>query len=265
MAKICALCLEKESCKKESHFVPKFLRDDLMHKNNMTTFTIEGKIYNTSDLPKRSFIFCEECESKLSLLETRSSRILKDLKTEKNIKLIGKIIKDNDIYQSSYIIDLNRNTVVFNLFLLSIIWRVSISKESIFANTKLSDEIEENIRLVLYNNMKGNLKEYVNKTDVVYKGFNLFFKKPKISSEEFRGNFSIINSVNGICILNFPYFQLTLINKKYKNIGNINNGLDKLLIHVCDSYEFKEENDSVISKMNITQSAIDNYLSKHFK
>src|SRR5690606_24315094 len=105
----CKLCQEKSASKIKSHFISKFLGKDLFEDGY--TFQIKNdytkkKIF---DIPKDSFIFCEECENKFSLIETISSRILSNIDKQDNY---------NNLFNINYnfgnlILTLNRETKVF--------------------------------------------------------------------------------------------------------------------------------------------------------
>lgn len=119
----CALCLEeKELCK--SHIIPKFTRNILNDKNEkverFVTLT-SSKNKNqfskalTQDLPKE-YILCKTCEDHFGKFE----KYFKELYSDKNLKATHDetsiYIKEIDNFRIKH-------------FILSIIWRISKSRE----------------------------------------------------------------------------------------------------------------------------------------
>ena len=132
----CKLCgNEKELCK-QSHVIPNFMYKELFDDKNCM-YTISGKkngarktkVHQTGEFDK--YILCKDCDNnKLGKLERYASLILYD-GFPKIIE--NRINPDGMAYTYCAEIDYTK----FKLFLLSILWRASISKRPIFREVNL--------------------------------------------------------------------------------------------------------------------------------
>ena len=143
----CKLCKNAEADKKNSHIIPKFLKKGLFGpKGKIRGYEIQstkpkGKPKSVQDIPKEDYIFCTNCESKLSTLETYFANHLynhlhnssKTFKVKKHLKTKVKSTKD---------IDGN----LINLLLQSILWRQHISKHASMVNFSIDKKDAEVIR-----------------------------------------------------------------------------------------------------------------------
>jgi hypothetical protein len=141
---LCKLCLLEKVLHKESHIIPRFLiRENLKNeKGKLTPISISTKSNSINELGQISSngysehnILCIECESKIGYYEdyiakiiyTNPSLRISPIKTEvhfTNIKATGIQFRNVDKGK-------------LKLFLLSIIWRCSISKIPDFKNVTL--------------------------------------------------------------------------------------------------------------------------------
>jgi len=147
MIGICKLCLREKELIGRSHILPNFMysgmRDD------------SGRMYVISSTnPRRPrivqsgayerHIFCSDCDNNiLGSLERYASNAL----YRKNY-----LEESDEFHQvkagpdAEYIYCTSLDYLNFKLFLLSLLWRVSISEESAFENVKLTPEAEEFLR-----------------------------------------------------------------------------------------------------------------------
>jgi len=153
----CKLCLENGVPAKKSHIIPDFMYRDLFDNKhrifeaNVKDGELKTKIAQTGSY--ESNLLCEKCENeRLGKLERYASMLLYGgtptiIRNEINVHGM----------KSSHCKEINYP--YFRLFLLSIIWRASISKLQIFSNVNLGPH-EDVIREMILNKDPGNYKKY---------------------------------------------------------------------------------------------------------
>lgn len=164
MVGTCRLCLKKKQLIKKSHIISDFMykpvldQDHSMIKLNMAD-TVPPKAVYTGDYESK--ILCDNCDNQLlGSLESYASKVLfgfprsdKDiypLKTENQLHPDGKLT-------STFVEGLDYRR--FKLFLLSILWRASITERPFFNQVTLGPKEEEVRKMLLYNN-PGNYMDY---------------------------------------------------------------------------------------------------------
>lgn len=139
---ICLGC-EKEKTLVKAHIIPKSffmeLRSDQGHLNLLHT-DVPGRILKSPIGEYDKDILCSECDQFLGRFDDFGKSVLLDK------AYTFKEISDNG-YVAGWIID-GCDSVQLNKFLLSVLWRASISKRNFFRNVKLG----------LY---EGAIKEYL--------------------------------------------------------------------------------------------------------
>lgn len=159
---VCKLCRQnKELCERShiiSNYAYKLLRDD----DNLVLY-IDKQTINKPGKQKRytgefeGNILCLDCESKISEYETYAVNLIFRNKI-KNIKREIKQNKNNikllEISGAGY--DYKK----YKLYLLSILWRSSVSSRSFFKNVSLKVNDEENIRRMILNDNPGEIYDY---------------------------------------------------------------------------------------------------------
>ncbi|WP_374950140.1 hypothetical protein [Mucilaginibacter sp.] len=151
MKGICRLCQQEKDLIRRSHIWP-----DFMYKG---MYDDKGRLYviNSSEPAKHrtvqsgsyeQHIFCSDCDNvRIGQLERYASNnlyrkpYLEENAAFKQISVPGGI-------QVIHCEDLNYNQ--FKLFLLSLLWRASISTEAVFENFKLGEDEEEFLRASIY-------------------------------------------------------------------------------------------------------------------
>ena len=150
----CKLCLADKQLQRESHIIPQFMHDQLLsgegyfHKIKRDTFkkytsgrTI--KKFQTGEYDRD--ILCAKCENDVlcQRYEDYAAKVyqLIDHKLESFQDIeIGQYTNENGMGGKI----INRiNYPKFKLFLLSILWRASISKRVFFGEVKLGNKHEE--------------------------------------------------------------------------------------------------------------------------
>jgi len=147
----CSLCLEDTILLKKSHIIPNFLYSSLFddkHRIHLVTINknneLKDKIFQSGEYEKD--ILCKKCDNIiLGKLDRYANRVLFHDKPDvfeyrKNEKGM--------IYTYCEKLDYTK----FKLFLLSIIWRASISKSATFKDVKLGPYEYEIRRMILNNN-----------------------------------------------------------------------------------------------------------------
>lgn len=152
----CRLCKKEVELIRQSHVIPKFMYKGIYEKNKKF---VEVNLFKPDDPKFRptpaydQYILCRECDNiVLSRLETYASEIFyekTDLKIEKEREtgVTSLIIKGVDYKK-------------FKLFLLSILWRASISTNPLFKEIDLGPRYEETIRRMIYENDPGDPDDF---------------------------------------------------------------------------------------------------------
>ncbi len=155
---ICKLCGEEKKLCKRSHIIPKFMVKNLFDGHKIHKIQSEnGKIEQRGVCQAGEFesnILCQNCDNKiLGTLERYASLIFYD-----GYSKIIEQRKDIDGMKYTYVAELNY--VQFKLFLLSILWRSSISSRPIFQEVNLGVAHETKIRQMLLENNPGDQMDY---------------------------------------------------------------------------------------------------------
>jgi hypothetical protein len=148
----CKLCLKVKPLIKKSHIIPNFMYKGLFGKTHKL---VNVNLSNFSDREYRQTgffdknILCAQCDNEIigKLERYASNTIYAD-------KLQYAVIKeqfDGDGIAMPYIRYQNLDYTKVKLFLLSLLWRAHISKESFFREVNLSRELAEKIRKMIYN------------------------------------------------------------------------------------------------------------------
>jgi hypothetical protein len=157
---ICKLCQLEKPLLNKSHIIPEFMYESLFdngHKLNklvpVELFKGQGRIQRPSSGVYESGLLCKECDN----------TIIGGYETYARNALYAKEGEYSDLPECTNFITngvkytrcKNLHYKEFKLFLLSILWRASISSQDVFNRVKLGP-YEESIRQMIYN---GNPKE----------------------------------------------------------------------------------------------------------
>lgn len=150
----CCLCLQEKNLLKSSHIIPDFMYRDLFDEKHRLVKTMGVDVSGAKKIQtgeKERNILCQKCDNEmLGSLEEYACRALftgkgKDIK---NISTQNQLHPDG-VLTSTYCQNLNYTK--FKLFLLSILWRASISKLDFFKQVQLGP-IKESIRKMIFEN-----------------------------------------------------------------------------------------------------------------
>jgi hypothetical protein len=158
---ICQLCKTEKRLIRRSHIIPDFMYNGLFNeKHFIADFDLTGK-RDTRLYPNGFYdsnILCKECDNIL----------IGRLESYAKVVLFGGKGKRSDYHEIAQEIDIFGNKILhvknidykrFKLFLLSVLWRASISKQEIFRHVNLGCH-EDIIRKMIYDSNPGNESEY---------------------------------------------------------------------------------------------------------
>lgn len=156
---ICKLCQEDTKLLKKSHIIPDFMYKEIYDEKH---FLYRGSAKNLDKMQTvptgeyDSNILCKNCDNEIiGSYESYGSGVFFGGLPQSNCPTFksGKI---NDIYVTLFE---NLEYDKFKLFLLSLLWRASISNRKFFKNVSLGDD-EERIRKLLLSGQAGNDSSY---------------------------------------------------------------------------------------------------------
>jgi len=144
----CLICNERNATKQNSHIIPKFFGKGIFFGTKPRYGLVLTKKVNTNkiqDIIKENYLFCPECEKGISVLETYCALRLdrfNDLRYYNSFNIFKR--KEFEFFECK-----NIDKKIFNLFIYSIIWRVSISCHYLYSKFKLIESDEEKLRILL--------------------------------------------------------------------------------------------------------------------
>jgi len=157
----CKLCLEEKELIKESHLIPDFMYKSIKGIDN-SMMSIDGnQIEKARRVHTGEFennILCKDCDN--AIIGNYESYASKIINYQTKIKGISatKFIDENNNLKHAEIKGLDYSK--FKLFLLSLLWRASISNREFFKNVKLGLEEEESLRKMLLNSNPGEPDDF---------------------------------------------------------------------------------------------------------
>jgi hypothetical protein len=195
---ICKLCGEHSELQ-NSHIIPEFFYD-LIYDEKPRRF----RVIPTDSSPKiefeqqglREHLLCRKCEGKFGQLEDYVKRAFVDGKIADRRRAQAIQMQDCIVLQ-------NLDYRKFKLFLLSLLWRMSIATQDFFANVSLGRKHEEKIRAALLSGDPLQPEDYPCAVELLTLGgqfYQDFFVKPYC----LRGAFRIYMTV--IAGLRFSFF-----------------------------------------------------------
>ncbi|EJI1423103.1 hypothetical protein NDM58_000041 [Vibrio parahaemolyticus] len=145
MGRVCKLCLKEKTLKK-SHIIPRaiYRRRKRSGKSQLVSVTIDSTTApEQSNCNPSEYLFCGECEN--DILNARYEKYSDSLLTGKlSVKKIGQSVVFNDFKYTR-----------FYLYVISILWRASVSSLEEFESVDLGERFNEKLRKCIYS---GNIK-----------------------------------------------------------------------------------------------------------
>jgi hypothetical protein len=169
MEKICKLCHKKKKLIK-SHIIPEFVYDHLNlfdEHHQIRKSTLSTLINNISRVLKPSSgeyekgLLCEVCDNEIiGQYESYGKIVMFGSDKEKDELLLSVTQHFKDASGAEFSICYNLDYGKFKLFLLSILWRMSISSRPMFNTCKLQDDEEEKLRQMILVGDPGNINDF---------------------------------------------------------------------------------------------------------
>lgn len=154
----CKLCLQTKELLRESHIIPRFLYKLLTDENNSIVMVDSERARLFYNSEYEANILCKDCDNGvIGKLDDYFAKYLHGEFPEKQqtsfitIEGIEHVVRENDP---------NYSYAKYKLFLLSLLWRSSISTRKFFDGIKLSLETEEELRKMIINNVPGEPDQY---------------------------------------------------------------------------------------------------------
>lgn len=149
----CKLCLEAKPLLKKSHIIPDFMYQELFDAKHQFYRSKTPNPDNHSKLPTGEYdqnILCAECDNvRIGQFEDYARKVLYGGKLA--VPESPTFINQVNPHGMKYTYCQNINYKKFKLFLLSILWRASISKREFFSSVKLESYEEEILRQMIIN------------------------------------------------------------------------------------------------------------------
>ncbi len=143
---ICILCSENKALIKKSHIIPEFMYRELFDEKH----SIKGYYFNKDTLDAKHIksqytgeyeggLFCENCDNVIiGKYEAYARKIIYGGSFSKS-ESQKMILKQEDLFRDTFICE-GVDYTKFKLFLLSILWRSSISSREFFSDIDIGEE-----------------------------------------------------------------------------------------------------------------------------
>jgi hypothetical protein len=166
---LCLLCKENPAAKTNSHIFPKFLSSKFLGlKSSKRGFQLSSDQKENQapkivqDSPKENYILCPDCEMYFSIIESATADSFINWKQK---------VARGEFFQQTYppgfsiVLCNSTHPSILRLLVYSILWRASISTNSLFQNISVSENILESLRTSLMAYKSNSLREYFIKLD----------------------------------------------------------------------------------------------------
>ncbi|MCR4328485.1 MAG: hypothetical protein NUV53_03115 [Patescibacteria group bacterium] len=154
----CKLCLQDKQLLKKSHIIPNFMYGDLFDGDH-SLFKVRLSDWSKQKLQTGEYeanILCANCDNKLiGGLENYACQVLYGGKIN-GVEMRNEINQNGVEFTYAKGIDYKK----FKLFLLSLVWRCSISKRVFYKQVELGQKHEETIRAMIYGGDPGKQMDY---------------------------------------------------------------------------------------------------------
>lgn len=152
---LCLLCASRKANKKNSHIVPRFMTKSILGNQTakrayrLNTMKPNGPHTFTQDSDKEDYLLCELCESYFAILETYIATRLHNRLW--HVRYENQFTTHANQAGVTWKICNGVDPIILRLFLVSIIWRCSVSESFTFNNFSLPSEEQEICRQILNN------------------------------------------------------------------------------------------------------------------
>jgi hypothetical protein len=163
---ICRLCHNNRKLLRRSHIIPEFNYDVLYDDKNFLRrllFDIDKGVKHIGKIAKGEYegdILCSECDSEIiQLYEDYTARLIyakRPLPSVDQVNCINYVNHEGQEFSICH----NVNYGKIKLYILSILWRASISSRPFFENIKLTNEEEEQLRTAIHSGQLGEVSDF---------------------------------------------------------------------------------------------------------
>lgn len=230
---LCQLCNDKQATQKNSHLIPKFFGKGLFDgtaPRHGISIEKTGKQKKVQDIIKEDYILCPECEKGISIFETYSVIRLERFNSLRHFDQFSKFKIGNFEFFECKKID----SRIFNLFIYSLVWRVSISENYAFLKFKLSKKDEEELRLIIKDFITSNQNQLLSKLGnlktLAKKNHHIFIRpKKKLRPPRFMLSGATLDDyTHQLCLVDYLLIYLTESSKLIQLLRLIdNNKIDR--------------------------------------
>lgn len=154
----CKLCLREKQLLKKSHIIPDFMYKELFDEGHFlyTRKITGGEVIRKGRRPTGEYdskILCRECDNEvIGQYESYANQVLYG----SGANAVSNEVNQHGIISTRIELDYTK----FKLFLLSILWRASISRREFFSDVNLGTTHEEIVRQMLYEGIPGRYTDY---------------------------------------------------------------------------------------------------------
>jgi hypothetical protein len=154
----CKLCLQTKDLCKESHIIPRFLYKLLAGENSLLVFLDKIASRFRYNGEYEGNILCENCDNQIiGKLDDYAAKFIHNEFPQKLNSRIEVIDGHEHLVIEN---DPNYDYKRYKLFLLSLLWRSSISSRPFFQQLKLSPPVEEDLRQMILSGDPGEPERY---------------------------------------------------------------------------------------------------------
>jgi len=156
----CRLCLKDKKLIK-AHIIPDFMHQKLYDSEHKLLKVQYSKLGNSKKISTGEYdkdILCAECDNKISKYESYASKVIYGGSFLNEKMPNFQIMRNQFGLESTFITNVDYNEM--KIFLLSILWRGSITKRSNYNDIALSSKDEEIIRQQILNEQAGEPFEF---------------------------------------------------------------------------------------------------------
>lgn len=158
---VCKLCRQQRKLRKQSHIFPehvyKFLKDSAC-KNKMAYVETQRSYEGPQTGEFEKYLLCEKCETLISKFEEYGSNIF--YQPQKIPNLNNKRIKNIEGVELLIWNGVGYDYKKYKLYILSMLWRASISSRHFFKGVSLDSDTEGDLRKKILNENPGEVFEY---------------------------------------------------------------------------------------------------------
>lgn len=224
----------------------------------MVELNKEGRESKTQKIPKEDYIFCDLCENRFSILETYCSTYFFHTFHKTNLREKFPLKKEYRGYNTFQVYRECKylNPDIFNLFIISLLWRTSISSHKWFKGLIISELFKENMRIDLNINMKYSYTEYQNRNELYsnqenYYSYEIITKDFLTKTPE--SSLSVFNIQEHVIMLNLVDFSVFFfLNEEssidFRPILNMRNS-ENIRVCISDTESWKKIHNTYLKKM----------------